>query len=192
MYIKLIFLSLFLFSLSLTGCAQNDLDNDFAAQNQNGDDLSRVKYTPKHGGPAMTTGDISDPGLDVHKNRRNDNIANVRYETRNNSAKMAVSDQAENAVTAIPEVDQSNVIVTDNNAYVAVKLNERADNKLSSQLEDKIFREVKSADRNIDNVYISANPEFFTRMNGYSRDLINGRSTNGFSDLIRRIFPDAR
>lgn len=189
---KLIFLSVLLLSIYLTGCAQNDADNDFAAQNQNGNDLSHVKYTPKHGGPAMTTGDISDPGLDIHKNRRNDNIANVRNEIRHNTAEMVVSDQAENAVIAIPEVDQANVIVTDNNAYVAVKLNKSAYNRLSSKLEDKIFRKVKSADRDIDNVYISANPEFFSRMSGYSRDLQSGRSTNGFSDMIRRIFPDAR
>lgn len=189
---KLIFLSAILLSLYLSGCAQNDVNNNSASLNQNGNDLSRVKYTPKHGGPAMTTGDISDPGLDVHKNRRNDNIANVSNDTRHSSREMVVSDQAEYAITAITEVDEANVIVTDNNAFVAVKLNKATDNRLSSKLENIIFREVKSVDQNIDNVYISANPDFFNRMNGYSSDLQNGRKTNGFSDLIRRVFPDAK
>jgi spore cortex protein len=189
---KLIFFSAILLSLYLAGCAQNDVNNNTASLNQNGNDLSRVKYTPKHGGPAMTTGDISDPGLDVHKNRRNDNIANVGNVTRHSSRQMVVSDQAEYAITAITEVDEANVIVTDNNAFVAVKLHKATDNRLSSKLENIIFREVKSVDQNIDNVYISANPDFFSRMNGYSSDLQNGRKTNGFSDLIRRVFPDAK
>lgn len=190
-----IFIPLFLITLYLSGCAQNDNDQNVTTRTENGTDLSRVKYTPKHGGPAMTTGDISDPGLDVHKNRRNDNITNSTYQNRIDreaTLDKKVSAKAARAVMDIPDVNRSTVIVADNNAYVAVELNDALDNTITTDLEDLIFRRVKEADQDIDNVFISANPEFNKRLTRYADDMRTGKSTNGFSDTIRREFPDAK
>ena len=90
------------------------------------------------------------------------------------------------------EVDQANVIVTDNNAYVAAKLANHNGNRLEKDIENKISDVVKSTDQNIDNVYVSVNPDFYERTTSYANDIRNGRPIAGFFDefntLVRRIF----
>jgi YhcN/YlaJ family sporulation lipoprotein len=119
-----------------------------------------------------------------------------RNNVGNNRSRMSVADKAAKKVADLPEVDRANIIVTDNNAYVAAKLDRSSRNELTSDIEKKISRKVKSVDPSIDNVYVSVNPDFYDRMNTYAGDIRNGRPISGFfeefSDTIRRVFPNAR
>lgn len=114
----------------------------------------------------------------------------------NNKSKMRIADDAAKKVTDLPEVDIANVIVTENNAYVAVKLSPTSRNKGTYSIEHKISQRVKSTDRDIDNVYVSENPDFYDRMNTYASDIRNGRPISGFfnefTETIRRVFPKAK
>ncbi|MED3564295.1 YhcN/YlaJ family sporulation lipoprotein [Bacillus xiapuensis] len=184
------------FSLYLTGCARNNVNNnDIATRNRNVNEPTRVNYNP-NGGPAVTGVDNSRLNrtdiTDVRNDNRNRNdITNVRNDNRN---RMRVADEAAKRVANLPEVDTANVIASDNNAFVAVKLT--GSTQLTNHLENKISDKVKSVDRDIDNVYVSANPDFFGQMNQWSGDIRNGRPVTGFfkefSDSVRRIFPDLR
>jgi spore cortex protein len=191
-----LFFPTLILSLVLTGCAPNNGNNEFAHRDQNGADLARVNYTPKQGGPAMTTSDISDPGLDVEQNRIVNHGATNVNNTGTTRARIQVADYAAQKITAMPQVDRATIIVADNNAYVAVKLKDSNQNGLSEELEHKIFRKVKSSDDQIDNVYISTNQAFYKRMNTYVRDRRNGNRNDNFqqdfSNTIRRVFPDAK
>jgi spore cortex protein len=113
-----------------------------------------------------------------------------------NDNRIAVADNAAKKIVALREVDQANVLVTDNNAYVAAKLEVNAGNKLERNVEKKISDLVKSTDRNIDNVYVSVNPDFYTRTTSYANDIRNGYPVAGFFDefntLIQRTFPTRR
>ncbi|MFZ7944376.1 MULTISPECIES: YhcN/YlaJ family sporulation lipoprotein [Bacillaceae] len=186
-----------IFSLYLSGCARNNVNDDVAYRNRNVTDPTRVNYnTPNNGGPAITGVDTSNRGLDRNRTNitdvRNDNMNNIG----NNQSKIRIADKAAGKVTDLPEVDHANILVTDNNAYVAVKLDSKSRNELTSDIENKISRAVKSVDSDIDNVYVSVNPDFYQRMNSYAGDIRNGRPFSGFidefSDTIRRVFPDAR
>lgn len=121
-----------IFSIYLTGCAKNNVNDDVAYRNRNATEPTRVNYN----------------------NANRNNVTNVRNDNR---SKMRVADEVADKVSDMPEVDTANVIVTENNAYVAAKLNGSA-NKLTSAVEDKIARKVKSVDPDIDNVYVSVNP----------------------------------
>ncbi|WML40172.1 YhcN/YlaJ family sporulation lipoprotein [Neobacillus sp. OS1-2] len=185
------------FSLYLSGCARNDVNDNVAYRNRNTNEPTRVNYnTPNNGGPAITGVDTSNRDLDRTRN----NITNVRHDNRNNvgnnQSKIRIADKAADKVTNLPEVDHANIIVTDNNAYVAAKLDPSSRNELTTDIENKISRAVKSVDADIDNVYISVNPDFYDRMNHYASDIRNGKPISGFvnefSDTIRRVFPDAR
>jgi YhcN/YlaJ family sporulation lipoprotein len=196
---SLFVISTLIFSLYLSGCARNNV-NDNVARNRNATEPTRVNYTnPNHpGGPAITGIDTSDTGFDRNMNRNN--VRNVRNDNRNNvgnnQSKMRVADKAADKVADLPEVDRANVIVTENNAYVAAKLDRSSRNEMTSTIEDKISRAVKSVDRDIDNVYVSVNPDFYDRMNTYAGDIRNGRPISGFfnefTDTIRRVFPNQR
>lgn len=191
-----------LFSLYLTGCATKNNVNDVGNRNQNLNDnndyrnrnVTRVQYnhpnytdssinTP-HRGPAMTTVDNS------RRELRNNRVNN------DNRSKMRVADQAANKVTKLREVDSANVIVTENNAFVAAKLDRTSRNELTNDIENKISRAVKSVDRDIDNVYVSTNPDFYDRMKTYAGDIRNGRPVSGFfnqfNDMVRRVFPNMK
>ncbi|EKN65818.1 hypothetical protein BABA_18687 [Neobacillus bataviensis LMG 21833] len=185
-----------IFSLYLSGCAKNNVNDDVAYRNRI-NEPTRVNYnTPNNGGPAITGVDTSNRGLDRNRN----NIMNVRNDNRNNvgnhQSKIRIADKAADKVSGLPEVDTANILVTDNNAYVAARLDPSSRNELTSKIENKISRAVKSVDSSVDNVYVSVNPDFYDRMNNYAGDIRNGKPISGFfnqfSDTIRRVFPDAR
>ncbi|MBT2734144.1 YhcN/YlaJ family sporulation lipoprotein [Bacillus sp. ISL-7] len=184
-------------SIYLTGCAKNNIDGDVTTRQRNTNEITRVNFNnPNQVGPAISSADTSDPELDRNRNyntitngRNNNNVGSNQTNTR-------VADKAADKVINLTEVDNATVIVNDNNAYVAAKLDVSARNELTSAIKEKIARAVKSVDRDIDNVYISVNPDFYDRMNTYSRDIRNGRTVSGFidefSDTIRRVFPNAK
>ncbi|WP_020155778.1 YhcN/YlaJ family sporulation lipoprotein [Caldibacillus debilis] len=121
---------------------------------------------------------------------------NGRYGADNNgNNRYAVAEEAARQVADLKEVDTANVICTDRNAYVAVVLDDNVD-RLSKRLEEKIADRVRRADTSIDNVYVSANPDFAQRMNDYAQKINNGEPIQGFAEefneMVRRVFPNAR
>jgi spore cortex protein len=177
----LLFVPILIFGLYLTGCARNNVNDDVSVRNAN--EPNKVNYKARNGGPAIT-------GVDNSRLNRNMN------DVGDNRSKMRVADEAADKVTDLPEVDSANVIVTENNAYVAAKLSGSAHNNLTSNVEHKISKAVKSTDRDIDNVYVSVNPDFYKQMNDYAGDIRSGRPVSGFfkefSDAVRRVFPDLK
>ena len=131
----------------------------------------------------------------INVNNQNNNRMNVNNRNDNQN-RMAVADKAAEKIVSMREVDQANVIVTDNNAYVAAKLANHNGNRLEKDIENKISDVVKSTDQNIDNVYVSVNPDFYERTTSYANDIRNGRPIAGFFDefntLVRRVFPTER
>ncbi|MEH7093285.1 YhcN/YlaJ family sporulation lipoprotein [Neobacillus vireti] len=183
-------------SLYISGCSKNNVEDDLANQKLDPKKMepTRVNYnTPNHGGPAITSVDTSDPEVDRHRNHDNHSTkTQIQYET----SQIIVANRAADRVTDLSEIDRANIIVTDNNAYIAVKMADSTHNQLTTTTRSKITRAVKSVDGNIDNVYISKNPQFYNRMSRFTRDIRRGRTNSdfidGFSDTVRRVFPDAR
>lgn len=129
--------------------------------------------------------------------RRDNTIQNVGNRHDNvNQPRMDVADNAAQQVKKIDEVKQANVIVTEENAYVAVMLRNGSKGEVTNQLEEQIADKVRATDPDIDNVYVSSNPDFFERMNDYGESIANGDPIEGlfdeFNETVRRIFPNAR
>jgi spore cortex protein len=100
----------------------------------------------------------------------------------------------------IKVIDNAYVITTENNAYVAAQLdtdsgerNSTNGDKLTDDVKEQIAAIVKSVDHEIDNVYVSTNPDFMDLANNYSNDVDNGEPVEGFfeefGNMIERIFP---
>ena len=79
---------------------------------------------------------------------------------------------------------------------MAAQLSNNAGSRLAKDVEKRISDMVKSTDRDIDQVYVSINPDFYQRTTSYANDIRNGRPVAGFFDefniLVRRIFPTVR
>ncbi|ULT55266.1 YhcN/YlaJ family sporulation lipoprotein [Neobacillus drentensis] len=185
-----------IFSLYIAGCSKNNVDDDLTKQklDPRKTESAKVNYnTPAHGGPAITSVDTSDPEIDRQRNHnKHSTNTQIQYDT----SKIIVANRAADRVTDLSRIERANIIVTDNNAYVAVKMADSTYNQLTATTRSKITRAVKSVDGNIDNVYISENRQFYKRMSSYTRDIRSGRTNSDFidrfSDTIRRVFPDAR
>ncbi len=185
MKLRAFFIASLLFSLCLTGCARNNVNNDKVAYRNNDNlDPARVNYDNRK------VTDINDPNRVRYTS---DNNETVRNDLTNNS-RMRVADRAAKKIADLPEVDTANVIVTNNNAFVAAKL--ASGTNLSNKLERKISKRVKSTDRDIDRVYVSANPDFYKHMQGYANDIRGGKPVTGFfkqfTQTIQRVFPDMK
>ena len=89
---------------------------------------------------------------------------------------MKVADNIEDKIVSMNEVDQSNVTIKNNNAFVAAQL--KNNNKdLTKDVAKRIADQAKSIDPDIENVYISVNPDvsvtpdLHDRMNDFSKDI---------------------
>jgi YhcN/YlaJ family sporulation lipoprotein len=109
--------------------------------------------------------------------------------------RIQIANQAAEKITKINGVTQANVLVTQRNAYVAAAVNTNQ-GKLTQELEDQISKQVRVADPNIQNVYVSTNPEFVDSVNRYVTDVGQGRPAAGFfeefNEMVQRVFPNAR
>lgn len=65
--------------------------------------------------------------------------------------------------------------------------------ELTDEVKKKISDIVQSVDNNIDNVYVTTNPDFADLTNDYMNDFDNGKPVRGFFDqignMIERVFP---
>jgi YhcN/YlaJ family sporulation lipoprotein len=74
--------------------------------------------------------------------------------------------------------------------------NDRFDDQLSDDVKEEISDVVQSVDSDIDNVYVTTNPDFLDLTNNYADDMNNGEPVEGFFDqignAIERLFPQNR
>lgn len=122
----------------------------------------------------------------------------------NGESRLDLAEDAANKVTELDEVDNATVIITDNNAYVAVEMNNKvgnaensdAENEVSQDLEKQIADKVREVKADTDQVYVSLNPDFVERMSDYGTRIKEGEPIEGFFDefgeAMRNVFPDAR
>ncbi|OOE14229.1 YhcN/YlaJ family sporulation lipoprotein [Fictibacillus arsenicus] len=160
----------------LGACGMNNNDKDMGEEAR--DNMTEVNYDNR-----------ADRDMDMDMNMGTDN----QYDE---NARMDVADEAANKVTDLKEVEDATVIVTDNNAYVAAKLEGGESMKLTKETEEKIGDAVRNTDPDINDVFVSTNPDFIDRMNGWADDINQGNPVSGFinefNDMIRRIFPTNR
>lgn len=144
-------------------------------------------------------------------NQRNDNRTDHQGMNQRNDNRYNVSKEAADKITdQMNEIHQAYVLTTNNNAYVAVSFNhdqtKRQDNNrttnrtrdtdVTDQVKAEISDIVRSVDKDIDNVYVSTNPDFLDLTNNYIRDFNDGRPVRGMFDqlgeMIERLFPQDR
>ncbi|WP_080845939.1 YhcN/YlaJ family sporulation lipoprotein [Cytobacillus gottheilii] len=185
--------------LSACGANNNNL-NDTAFDDRNLNEPLRVNYenNDRNNRPnedndntrSYNVNDNGNPGLEDYRLYGGNRVNNAEDEINHS---MEVADRVADKITDMQEVDTANVIVTDNNAYVAASLENVRNLETRETLENKISDQVKSVDQDIDQVYVSFDPDFNNRMTNYADNIRNGEPVEGFFDefneMVRRIFP---
>jgi len=109
-----------------------------------------------------------------------------------------VADEIADRVTSeVDDIERAYVLTMGNNAYVACQLDndnrEARNDDVSDKLEREVTDAVQDADKDIDNVFVSSNPDFIDLTSNYMRDIDRGEPIEGFFDqfteMIERIFP---
>ena len=124
-------------------------------------------------------------------------------DTAKDDENLELAEEASDKINELEEVDNSTVIITDNNAYVAVVLNKKSDgseiaegSEELEQIEEKIGKQVRETNATVEDVYVSVNPDFVSRMNEYRDKFDQGEPVEGlfeeFGELTQRVFPDAK
>ena len=125
-----------------------------------------------------------------------DGVQNNNVDNNNNQTRLEVADKAADRIAKLNEVDTANVIVTNRNAYVAVVLKNEANGEVTDRLKKKISDQVKVTDKDIRNVYVSSDPDFVNRMEGYGNRINEGSTRNGlfedFTETVKKVFPNNR
>ena len=150
----------------------------------------------------VTENEVTDNNKD--KNTDNNNADGLDNGVdHNGESRLDLAEDAADKVAELDEVDNATVIITDNNAYVAVVMHDGAEDTnnpdgedaLSKDLEDKIAEKVREVKSDVNNVYVSLNPDFVDRMRDYGTRISEGEPIEGFFDefgeAIRNVFPDA-
>ena len=116
-------------------------------------------------------------GLDVDRSDRNDRDGQG---SENNDRNQDAQNKTENLSRNNP--DNGNT--------------DRFDDQLSDDVKKEISDIVQSVDNDIDNVYVTTNPDFFDLTNNYADDINQGEPVEGFFDqignAIERLFPQNR
>lgn len=109
------------------------------------------------------------------------------------------ADEAESSVLELEEVESATVVLTENNAYVAVEIAEgttmEEDSEEFEQINSEIGDKVRETNADIENVYVSLNPDFVKQMNDYGDQIDAGEPVEGFfeefNEAVQRMFPNA-
>lgn len=119
---------------------------------------------------------------------RNDTTTGLHNNTR-----MEAAQDIADHLTGNGTVQTANVLLTDNNAYVAVATPNGQDLDNAGDVKAKIAEQVKALRPNVQNVYVSANADFVSRVNNYMQDLNAGKPVTGFvqefNTMVQRLFP---
>ncbi|WP_019414035.1 YhcN/YlaJ family sporulation lipoprotein [Paenisporosarcina sp. TG20] len=148
------------------------------------------------GGNDEETTNDNDAATDVNTEETTDTTDTTEgtentEENNGEQAQLEKADDIAERITEMEEVDTATVIITENNAYVAVGLH--GDTEEIEQIEGRISEHVKEKKDTIENVYISVNPDFVAQMEDYGNKIDAGEPIEGFfeefTDVVNRMFP---
>ena len=115
---RIALVSVALTALVLSACGvNNDGSNDTAVQNRDITKPTRVNNP----GNNLTDGSRANDNTINNKHEANNNLTNINN-VNNDTQRMKVADDIEDKIVSMNEVDQSNVTIKNNNAYVAAQL----------------------------------------------------------------------
>jgi YhcN/YlaJ family sporulation lipoprotein len=96
-------------------------------------------------------------------------------------------------VANLPEVNNASVVLSDKTAIVGCSIKNNVKGSMTTDLKHRIEKTVKDADKNIQHVSVTADPDLYTRIQTMARDIGTGRPIQGFAteiqEILRRITP---
>lgn len=143
-----------------------------------------------------------DTNDNIDSNDRIDDNPNLNLNTNNNIKNNTDDIKAmhKNAgsiakkITELKEVSKANVLISENEAIVGVNLRGSTQGTMTNNLRQKIETIVKGADKSINKVSITTEPQLVNRINTLTTNIGNGNIMDNFAedikDLLKKITPN--
>ena len=162
----------------LAACGTNNGDDGATDNGTENTDMANEGTNGTDGGNGGTTGNGTG----------NDGATNGTE-----AQEVELADEVADKIAEMEEVESASVLVTDNNAYVAVELSEGTEE--TDEIKTKISDAAKAENADFNNVYVSANPDFAQQFRDYGDRIRADEPVEGFFDefteTVDRVFPDA-
>ncbi|AIF65983.1 hypothetical protein GZ22_04605 [Terribacillus saccharophilus] len=179
-------------AITLTACQNDDKDTG----------MGNVEPTRYNNTDNNLVHRNSDNTMDVDDRQKNGDDQQPRYQ---------VADDVAKKVKEVEGVDDAYVFTTDNNAFVAVDMKNDDDNSgnngmgntatgdnnnndVTDKVKKDVEKAVRSVDEDIDNVYVSADPDFLGMAKDYNNKIDEGQPVKGFflefGNMLNRVFPN--
>lgn len=152
---------------------------------------------PAKPGPERDDADVTPYGASDRRFNWDNSLNRTHSSSLHYNTRMEMDRVTASAIANLEGVESAWVLLTEKNAYVAVRLADsahiRAKSGIDDQLKDRIVAEVREMNPKIRNVFVSANPEFVERLREYGEKTDNGEPIRGlileFNRSVERLFP---
>jgi spore cortex protein len=115
---------------------------------------------------------------------------------KNKEGKIVTAHYLEEEVETMEEINHATVVIQNRDAYVALELAGKAEPQLNDELKNKVVGAIRVTDPEINNIYISNQTDFNTRMHSLTRDIERGLPEKeigeSFEQSIRKVFPELK
>ncbi|MCD9025957.1 YhcN/YlaJ family sporulation lipoprotein [Cohnella silvisoli] len=173
-------------AIALSGCMSNKTG-----------DLGNKNIRPNSVGSGMKMRFANDQDNAQNRSQYGERKENNNVIGMHGNSRLQTSDKVADKIAKMPGIGSAFVMMTDHSAYVAVKQDRHAMSahsmELANAMKDKIADQVRAMSPSVENVYVSANPDFTSRMQGYANDVRRGHPIQGFlaefNALVERVFP---
>ncbi|TDL30758.1 YhcN/YlaJ family sporulation lipoprotein [Jeotgalibacillus sp. S-D1] len=113
------------------------------------------------------------------------------------TGRLEVADEVADQITDLKGIDHAWVFVSEENAYVAVDLNDAASEEVPKEVKEQVTEQVMSSDiKDVQHVYVSSNPDFKDRLTAYGKRIEEGEPVEGladeFNEMVERVFPNQK
>ncbi|WP_202076925.1 YhcN/YlaJ family sporulation lipoprotein [Caldalkalibacillus salinus] len=101
----------------------------------------------------------------------------------------------EEEIETLDEVEHSVAILQEQDAYISVELSNQVQ-ELNEDVKNRIVSLVRTSDQNVQNIYVSDNPDLGSRFTGLARDIERAEPESSigesFDQTIRKYFPELK
>ncbi|EMR06823.1 Lipoprotein yhcN precursor [Bhargavaea cecembensis DSE10] len=170
--------------LGLAACGGNNEDPSSTSNGHEENDIGTDTNSDQNG---------SNPDNGAMDDNENNGGQNGNNSGEGDANNLERDQKTADRVSTVEGVEGATVLMTDRNAYVAVNLAEGTEE--TDELKTKISDEVKASKPDVENVYVSADPDFTKQFEDYGNRIEQGDPVEGFfeefNDLVDRTFPEA-
>lgn len=113
--------------------------------------------------------------------------------TMSDSDAMAVAKKVSDEVTRLSEISKATTVVVGDTALIGVEFDAQYKGEMTTRIKDMVASRAKAADKRIQNVTVTADPDLLTRVTDLGKKLDGGSVisdiTTEFTEIVNRIAP---